>query len=142
MAYLLDTMALSEIMKKDPNENVIAWFDQTNESEQYVSVFSIAEIQRGILRLASSRRKNELQLWFDQVITRYQERILPFDVETSLLWARLIAELERRGRILPLIDSLIAAIALEHNLTVITKNTRDFADTKTAVLNIWDRSSI
>ena len=138
MAYLLDTMALSEIMKRDPNENVITWFDHTNESEQYISVFSIAEIQKGIFRLASSRRKKELQSWFEQVITRYQGRILSFGVETSIVWARLVAELERRGRVLPMIDSLIVAIALEHDLTVVTKNIRDFADTNAGVLDIWN----
>jgi predicted nucleic acid-binding protein len=138
MAFLLDTNALSEILKKDPNENVVNWFDQTHESEQYICVFTIGEIQKGISKLASSRRKGELQSWFDQLVVRYNGRTLPFVLETAITWARMVAELERRGRVLPMIDSLIAAVALEHNLTIVTNNTRDFADTKASVLNIWD----
>lgn len=138
MGYLLDTNALSEIFKQKPNKNVVAWFTQTDESEQYISVFSIGEIQRGISKLAASRRKVELQSWFDQFVIRYKGRILPFVFDTATVWAQMVADLERRGRILPMIDSMIAAIALEHQLTVVTKNERDFTDTKAAVLNIWE----
>lgn len=137
MAYLLDTNALSEILKKNPNKNVVAWFDQADEFEQFISVFSIGEIQKGISKLDASRHKNELQLWLEQVIRRYEDRILPFALETAKSWGKLIADLERRGRILPLIDSLIAATALEHDLTIVTQNTVDFAHTKAGVLNIW-----
>jgi toxin FitB len=137
MAYLLDTNTISEVLKRDPNQNVVDWFSKTHESEQYISVFSIGEIQKGIERLTASRRKNELQSWFDLLITRYDGRILPFVLETTKVWARLIADLERRGRILPVIDSFIAAIALEHDLTIVTHNARDFADTKAGVLNVF-----
>jgi predicted nucleic acid-binding protein len=137
MAFLLDTNVLSEVVKKNPNRNVVGWFDATDEYEQYVSVFSIGEIQKGISKHDASRRKSELQLWFDRVITRYRERILPFRLETATVWGRLVADLERRGRILPIIDSFIAAIALEHDLTIVTQNIADFAPTKAKVLNIW-----
>src|SRR5881628_2070370 len=103
MAYLLDTNTLSEVLKKFPNKNVIAWFDRTNEDEQYISVFSIGELQKGISKLGPSHRKTELQLWFDQVLTRYQDRILPFVLRTAEVWGRLFADLERRGKSLPLI---------------------------------------
>jgi toxin FitB len=138
MAYLLDTNVLSEVLKKNPSKKVVAWFDYTNEDDQYISVFSIGELQKGILKLGPSHRKTELQLWFDQVLARYQERILPFVLQTAEVWGRLFVDLERHGGKLPVIDSLIAATALEHDLTIITQNTSDFAPTKARVLNIWD----
>ena len=137
MAYLLDTNALSEVFKKSPNKNVVQWLDLTNEDEQYISVLTIAEIQKGISKLDRSKRKNEMQLWFDQVRTRYHSRILSLEPNTAEIWGNLVGELERHGRILPLIDSFIAAIALEHDLTVVTRNTADFSATKVATLNIW-----
>ena len=137
MAYLLDTNALSEVFKKSPNKNVVQWLDLTNEDEQYISVLTIAEIQKGISKLDRSKRKNEMQLWFDQVRTRYHSRILSLEPSTAEIWGKLVGELERHGRILPLIDSFIAAIALEHDLTVVTRNTADFSAAKVATLNIW-----
>ena len=137
MAYLLDTNALSEVFKKSPNKNVVQWLDLTNEDEQYISVLTIAEIQKGISKLDRSKRKNEMQLWFDHVRTRYHSRILSLEPNTAEIWGNLVGELERHGRILPLIDSFIAAIALEHDLTVVTRNTADFSAAKVATLNIW-----
>ena len=137
MAYLLDTNALSEVFKKSPNKNVVQWLDLTNEDEQYISVLTIAEIQKGISKLDRSKSKNEMQLWFDQVRTRYHSRILSLEPNTAEIWGNLVGELERHGRILPLIDSFIAAIALEHDLTVVTRNTADFSATKVATLNLW-----
>jgi predicted nucleic acid-binding protein len=137
MAYLLDTNALSEFLKRTPNRNVIDWFARTDESDQFISVFSIGEIQKGIKKLASSRRRNELQPWFDQLIIRYQTRILPFGLETAKIWGKLLIDAERRGQLIPIVDSQIAATAIEHDLTIITRNTSDFSAAKASVLDIW-----
>lgn len=138
MAYLLDTNALSEVFKKSPNKRVVKWLDSTSEDEQYISVFTIAEIQKGISKLDKSKRKNEMQLWFDRVRTRYHSRTLSFEPSTAGIWGKLVAQLERQGRILPLIDSFIAAIALERGLIIVTRNTADFSVTEIATLNIWE----
>jgi predicted nucleic acid-binding protein len=137
MAYLLDTNALSEFLKRTPNRNVIDWFARTDESDQFISVFSIGEIQKGISKLAASRRRNELQAWFDQLIIRYQTRILPFGLETAKIWGKLLIDAERRGQLIPIVDSQIAATAIEHDLTIITRNTSDFSAAKASVLDIW-----
>lgn len=137
MAYLLDTNALSEFLKKAPNDNLIRWFRESDEQQHYVSTLTIGEIQKGISKLPASRRKDELKVWFDNVIARYQVRILSFGLETSRIWGDLVADLERRGRPLPIIDSLLAATALEHGLTLVTRNESDFTQTGVKVLNLW-----
>ena len=137
MAYLLDTNALSEVLKKTPNQNVIDWFANTDENLQYISALSIGELQKGISRIAGSRRKDRLQDWFNQVQARYETRILPFTIDTARIWGTMLAHIERIGRPLPVVDSLIAAIAAEHCLTVVTRNAGDFMAARVNVLNIW-----
>jgi tRNA(fMet)-specific endonuclease VapC len=138
MPYLLDTNAISEFLKKTPHDNVINWFSVTDEELQFISSLSVGEIHKGITRLARSRRKQELEEWFRQVISRYQDRIMPFGLETAGIWGELQADLEKQGRMLPVIDSLIAATALEHDLTLVTRNTQDFTSTGVKLLNLWD----
>lgn len=138
MAYLLDTNVLSEILKPKPNNGVVKWLGETDESTQYISTFTIGEIQKGIAKLTNSRRKTELQQWFDQVQKRYDSRVLPYAVETAKIWGVFMAKLESRGRPLSAIDSLIAAIAIERDLTIVTRNTIDFESAHVNVLNIWD----
>ena len=137
MAYLLDTNVLSEFLKKAPNELVIQWFSESDESQHHISTLTIGEIQKGISKLTASRRKDELKDWFDRVITRYQDRIVPVGLETARIWGDLIASLELRGRSLPVIDSLIAATALERDLTIVTRNETDFEPTGVKFLNLW-----
>ena len=137
MNYLLDTNVLSEFLKKTPNEDVIRWFRDGDERRHHVSTLTIGEIQKGISKLSASRRKAELKVWFDHVIIRYEDRILPFGLETARIWGDALAALERRGRSLPLVDSLIAATALEHDLTIVTRNEEDFTPTGVKVLNLW-----
>ena len=138
MGYLLDTNAISEVLKSTPDEKVLEWFAKTEESLQHISVFSIGEIQKGISKLPASRRKDELQDWFDQLQLRYEPRILPFTIVTASNWGVMVAELERNGRPLPIVDSLIAASAAEHQLTVVTRNADDFSAAGVSVLNIWE----
>jgi predicted nucleic acid-binding protein len=137
MAYLLDTNALSEFLKKTPNENVIRWFRESDEAQHYVSTLAIGEIQKGISKLPVSQRTTDLQVWLDNVIKRYQERILPFTIEAARIWGDKIATLESQGRPLPLMDSLLAATALEHDLTIVTRNEVDFEPTGVKILNLW-----
>ena len=138
MAYLLDTNVISEFLKKTPNEKVIRWFEETDERLQFISAFSVGEIQKGISRLTAARRRKELQDWFDGILVRYDTRIVPFTLTAARIWGTLLSNLESKGRVLPVIDSLIAATALERDLTIVTRNTSDFAHTKTRTLNIWD----
>ena len=139
MAYLLDTNVLSEFLKKTPNENVLCWFRDSDETQHFISSLTIAEIQKGISKLPDSQRKTDLKVWFDNVIKRYQDRILSFDLKTACIWGDTIAALESQGRPLPLplMDSLLAANALEHGLTIVTRNETDFEPTGVNILNLW-----
>lgn len=137
MAYLLDTNVLSEFLKKTPNENVLRWFRDSDETQHFISSLTIAEIQKGISKLPDSQRKTDLKVWFDNVIKRYQDRILSFDLKTACIWGDTIAALESQGRPLPLMDSLLAANALEHGLTIVTRNETDFEPTGVNILNLW-----
>jgi toxin FitB len=137
MSYLLDTCLLSEFLKKTPNPQVLEWFDERDEESLFISVLAIGEIQKGIAKLPTSKRKSELKLWLDKVLIRYGHRILPFTVSSANIWGEMKADLEMQGRILPIIDSLMAATALEHRLTIVTRNEEDFAAAGVKVLNLW-----
>jgi predicted nucleic acid-binding protein len=138
MNYLLDTCVLSEFLKKQPDQNVTSWVAAQFEQSLYLSVLTIGEIQKGIARLPDSRRKTALADWLNGVIERYGFRILPIGIETAIVWGDLKAALENRGVLLPAIDSLIAATAIKHDLTIVSRNVTDFSPAGVDVLNIWE----
>lgn len=139
MNYLLDTCVLSEFTRRKPDEKVIRWVDGIDEEKLFVSVITIGKIQRGIERLPESGRKTELLAWMNTaLIERFAGRMLPLDAETMLLWGSLTRRLERLGQPLPVMDSLIAATALQHNLAMATRNVADFAATSVQLTNPWE----
>jgi tRNA(fMet)-specific endonuclease VapC len=138
MSYLLDTCVISEFRKPQPQQSVIDWLDAQLEESLFLSAITIGEIQKGVTALPASKRQRSLQTWLDEVIYRYDKRILPLDVVALRRWGNLTAQLEKSGRVLPLMDSMLAATALVHRLTIVTRNVDDFADTGVKVLNIWE----
>lgn len=138
MSYLLDTCVLSELRKPAPDPNVVAWINDVDESHLLLSVITFGEIQKGIAKLDESKRKRSLQLWLEQSLPqRFAGRILPIDGEVALEWGELQGGLERSGNPVPVIDSLIAATAICHNLTLVTRNTADFNRMPVKLLNPW-----
>lgn len=137
--FLIDTNVLSEYNRiGGPNPGVKHWLETTDRALQYVSVLTLAEIKKGIDLLAEGRRRNQLDQWLKGDLERwFSGRIIPVDRQVATHWATLIVNSIRSGRPLPTIDSLLAATALANDLTIVTRNTRDFASTGASTLNPW-----
>jgi toxin FitB len=132
MAFLLDTDILSAIRRKQRDANLENWFAQNRTAEIYLSVVTIGEIERGITRQkpVDPEFAHSLTAWLETVITRYGQRILPLTANIARRWGQLSGELGHNGA-----DLMIAATALEHNLMVVTRNTRHFEPAKVALIN-------
>ena len=109
--------------KASPDLRVIEWLTR-NERDLVVNPVILGEVRFGILRLPSGRRRRKLESWFDDVTRRIH--CVPWDAETGLRWAKLLAHLRTLGRPMPIKDSLIAATALTYGLQLATRNRRDF----------------
>lgn len=138
MKNLLDRCVIAEYQKPAPDIKVMNWLGSKIEESLFLSVLTVGEIEKGIARLPASKRKNSLEIFLENLVTRFDRRILNLDTLILRRWGRLTGSLERKGRVLPFVDSLLAATALEYNLTIVTRNTADFADTGTTVLNVWE----
>ncbi len=137
MSYLIDTCIFSEYKKPVPEARVLDWVADQDDHTISVSVLTFGELEKGIIRMPESVKKRNLTLFLGDLQLRYGSNILDLDLRVMRRWASMMASLESKGRPLPVIDSLIAATALEHNLTLVTRNESDFAETGVSVLNIW-----
>ena len=140
MTYLLDTCVISELVTKQPNLHVVQWVDSIDEDKLFLSAITVGEIKRGIEKLADSSRKSALAEWLEgDLLIRFTDRILPIDIPVMLVWGQLTADLEKQGRRMPAIDSLIAATCLQARLDLVTRNEKDFAHSGVAVVNPWEQ---
>jgi predicted nucleic acid-binding protein len=137
--FLIDTNVLSEYNRPaGPNLGVKRWLETTTRNQQYVSVITLAEIQKGIELLRKSKRQEQLSRWLTHDLEAwFSSRILSVDQLVASRWASLVAQGTRIGRPLPNMDAFIAATALAHSLIVVTRNTRDFEASGVATLNPW-----
>ena len=136
--YLIDTNVLCEGAKRAPEPAVMAWLAEERTEVRYVSVLTLGEVQRGVTKSANPAQKRRLAEWLrDGLLREFEGRILPVDWPVAEAWALLTSKSEAKGRTLPAIDALLAATALVHDLTLVTRNTRDFAGTGVRVLNPW-----
>jgi toxin FitB len=137
--YLLDTCTISDVVAKQPNQNVLDWFTNQPPETVYLSVITIGELTKGIQKMPPSRRRTELETWLNQaVLIQFQQRIIEIDLATMVLWGELTGRLEPQGRMLPIMDSLIAAIALQHSFMLVTRNEKDFTGTGVTIFNPWN----
>ncbi|MEQ1622297.1 MAG: type II toxin-antitoxin system VapC family toxin [Methylococcales bacterium] len=138
MNYLLDTCVLSEARKPDAAEELITWLEQMSESRLFLSAIVIGEIQQGIASLAEGHKQRSLQAWLDEGLrARFEGRILAIDSEIALEWGELMGNARKIGKPAPVVDALIAATAIRHNLTLVTRNTKDFEVFPVRLLNPW-----
>ena len=132
MTYLVDANVISEPTKRVPSGKVIDWLS-ANEENLVVDSIILGELCVGILALPRGRKRTQLEEWFGDVAQTID--CLPWDGTISRRWAKLVVDLKRKGDKLPLLDSMIAATALHHELTVATRNTRDFQRAGVKVLD-------
>ncbi|MBD2252784.1 type II toxin-antitoxin system VapC family toxin [Nostoc parmelioides] len=136
MNYILDTNIISELISTQPNQKVIEWLKGLDAKRTFLSVITIGEIRKGIEKLPESLRKKNIQDWFDnELLVQFERRILPLDLSVILLWGELVGELEKKGRKLPPLDSLIAATTKYYNYTLVTRNEKDFDGIEIVVFN-------
>ena len=138
MNYLLDTCVLSECARKRPNPKVKAWLREKGANNGFfVSVITIGEISEGIESLPDGDpRKAILTRWFtDDILQTYRDKIVPFDREAALVWGRIKGETNRLGLVRPDLDAQIAATAIVHGMTVVTRNVEDMAHTGVSSVN-------
>ena len=138
MKYLLDTCVLSECTRRMPDPRLLDWLAAAaKEGDFYVSVVTIGEIAEGIAALPDGdARKSRLSAWFEtEILDIYRDRIVAFDREAALVWGRIKGAGRRAGLVRPDLDAQIAATALVHGMTVVTRNIDDMAHTGVPVIN-------
>jgi tRNA(fMet)-specific endonuclease VapC len=139
LRYLLDTNVVSELISRRPDERVVRWIDDLDPNSVYLGAITIGEIRKGIEKLPDSGRRDNIHRWLSEdLLLRFGGRILNLDVDVALTWGELTGRLEKQGKTMPAIDSLIAALALNHQLTLATHNEDDFQNARVQIFNPWN----
>jgi predicted nucleic acid-binding protein len=137
--FLLDTNCISELVRVKPEPRVLEWMEAADEGLLYLSVLTLGEIRKGLAGLPQSKRRTHLEAWLEvELQARFSRRILPLDAAVADRWGVLAADAKRKGKALSTIDALLAATALHYNLTVVSRNVSDFANTQVPFLNPWE----
>jgi predicted nucleic acid-binding protein len=140
-AFLLDTNVISELLKVKPEPKVTTWIDATDEELMFLSVLTLGEIRKGIVLLHRSARRTSLEAWLSKDLPlRFSDRILNIDQEVADRWGQISGSASARGVNVPVIDGLLAATAIEHNLILVTRNTKDVAAAGVTLFNPWTDS--
>ena len=137
MRVLLDTCVISELRKPGCDPRARAEVAALRDEDTFLSVVTVGEIARGIELLPEGRRKHELERWQAGLVALFASRILVIDIDTVEIWGRVVARAARSGRTVQAMDGLIAATALRHGLTLVTRNVSDVEPTGVEVLNPW-----
>ncbi len=138
MNYLLDTCVLSEFTKRAPSKHVMRWMECQDERALFICSITWGELHKGVAKLYQSRRKSELTGWLGQLRESFGPRNLAYTSEVSEQWALMLTDMEKRGKPMPLMDSMIAATARYYQLTLVTRNTNDFVNTQLLMVNPWE----
>ena len=139
MSWLLDTCVVSELGRKRPDRRVLRWMRDAQDDLQFLSVLTLGELRKGAAKAADPARREAIRRWIDEEIAvTFSDAILPVDLAVAERWGSLCGEAERRGRPRPAIDALLAATALVHGLTLVTRNVTDVEWTGVAVFNPFD----
>jgi predicted nucleic acid-binding protein len=136
--YLLDTNVISEWTRSRPDPAVVAWLDAAVEDTLYLSVLAFAEIRLGIELLPDGRKRSRISAWLDgDLAARFEGRIIGIEREIAEAWAAIVARGRARGVTPPILDAFVAATALVHRMTLVTRNERDLAGLDVPIVNPW-----
>ena len=139
MRCLLATNIVSEATRRQPDDRVLRWLEGQDAAETYISVLTIGEVEQGIARLGNTKRAGEFRAWVDDVLLEaYRGRILSLDHAVLALWGRATGEALKVGRTPPVLDSLLAATAMAHDLVLVTRDTGDVAMLPVRTFNPWE----
>ena len=135
MSYLIDTNVMSELRKRQANANLVAWMQARPRESLYLSVLSLGEIRKGIEGVADAAFRQTLTDWLEVDLPKYfLGRLLGVDAQITDRWGRLQAS---AGRTLPIVDAMLATTALQHDLTLVTRNVKDFEGLGVPLVNPW-----
>ena len=136
--FLIDTCVISESTRPQPSSNVLAWLAAKPAESLYLSVLTIGELEQGIAQLGGGARANRLGKWLREVVVpQFELRVLEVDCATANRWGRLMGTAKLAGKPLPLVDALLGATALEHELAIVTRKVADFEPMNVQVINPW-----
>lgn len=136
--FLLDTNVISEAIRPSPDSNVMAWLAAADEDRMFISVATLAEINRGVEAMAVGKKQRRLREWLlNELIPRFENRILSVDAAVGLQWGNILVRSQRTGHEIEAIDALIAATAERYDLALATRNTADFKMLKLHMFNPW-----
>ncbi len=134
MSYLVDANVLSEAVRREPDTRVLSWL-RVNDSRLYLSTITLGEVEKGILRLSDGTRRRRLEQWLSNIQSTMSGKLIPFGELEASTWARYFEQHRASGRILPTVDSMVAATAIANNLAIVSRNVVDFPGIN--VVNPW-----
>jgi len=136
LKYLLDTNIISELITKQPNQNVLNFLSSINENDTYLSVITIGEIKTGIENVKNIDKKEKLCKWLEEdLLIRFKNRIVDIDLDIMITWGKINQNLKSVGKPLPIMDSIIASSCIYTKFTLITRNEKDFQNLDLNIIN-------
>jgi len=138
MTFLLDTNVVSEWIKPRPNREVVTWLADVDEDRLFLSVITLAQLRSGVAAMSPSRRRDQLDTWISvDLPDRFEGRLLSIDPEVADRWGRITGSARMAGRPIHAMDSFLAATAIVHDLTIVTRNVSDFASSGVQIFCPW-----